>query len=581
MRDAETPPPLADDNSAGSAVAAPAATRPLWEKAALGVVILALVALRVVYLLHYRVDSDEPQHLHVVWGWANGLLQYRDIFDNHSPLFQMLCAPFFLLFSERADIVIPMRVAMQPLYLFDLWCIYRIARRLGSSRFALWTTIAAAFYPVFFFVSTEFRTDDLWVALWLWCLALIANGEFAGRRAFWIGVVLGASFAVSMKSSLLAGSLVLGGVVCFILHRRFGGATDGRRLGTALGLALLGVLVIPGLVIGYFATQHALPVMYQCVITHNTAIGADKLHKFAFKRFWFPISLIVCPILGYYLLRFRGRRPDVFLQVFLLSCAAFYYNALRSFWPLITDQDYLPLAPVAIVGFAPLISWLAGRPFVSRVFGAPTAFAGVLTALILVGEIRWMTKLAPPRDNQARGSILSLGAVLRLTTPTDYVMDGKGETIYRKRPFYYVLEGVTIKRIGRGLIKDDVVHSLIEKRVCVVLRHRLPKADDAWVEQHYVADADKVWVAGSRLGPVQKSISFTTVIPADYTVISSEGGVTGLLDGKPLQASQFLEPGQHELQITSARGQLAVVWARAVERGFSLFVRKKWDGGGI
>ena len=38
---------------------------------------VSLVALRVVYAFVYRVDSDEPQHLHVVWGWANGLLQYR------------------------------------------------------------------------------------------------------------------------------------------------------------------------------------------------------------------------------------------------------------------------------------------------------------------------------------------------------------------------------------------------------------------------------------------------------------------------------------------------------------------------
>ncbi len=52
-----------------------------------------LIALRILYAFVYRVDSDEPQHLHVVWGWAHGMIQYRDFFDNHSPLFQMLCAP--------------------------------------------------------------------------------------------------------------------------------------------------------------------------------------------------------------------------------------------------------------------------------------------------------------------------------------------------------------------------------------------------------------------------------------------------------------------------------------------------------
>ena len=41
------------------------------------------LVLRLFYIWHYRIDSDEPQHLHVVWGWTQGLLPYRDFFDNH------------------------------------------------------------------------------------------------------------------------------------------------------------------------------------------------------------------------------------------------------------------------------------------------------------------------------------------------------------------------------------------------------------------------------------------------------------------------------------------------------------------
>src|SRR5207302_1363481 len=71
-------------------------------------------------------------HLPVVWGWANGLLQYRDLFDNHSPLFQMLCAPLFHALGERADIIIPMRLAMIPLSFLGVWCAYKIAARLTT-----------------------------------------------------------------------------------------------------------------------------------------------------------------------------------------------------------------------------------------------------------------------------------------------------------------------------------------------------------------------------------------------------------------------------------------------------------------
>src|SRR6185312_17228889 len=71
----------------------------------------ALLVLRVVYAWALHVNSDEPQHLHVVWAWTQGLLPYRDVFDNHAPLFQLICAPLLALLGERADLVALMRLA--------------------------------------------------------------------------------------------------------------------------------------------------------------------------------------------------------------------------------------------------------------------------------------------------------------------------------------------------------------------------------------------------------------------------------------------------------------------------------------
>ena len=36
-----------------------------------------------------------------------------------------------------------------------------------------------------------------------------------------------------------------------------------------------------------------------------------------------------------------------------------------------------------------------------------------------------------------------LADVLRLSRPQEYVMDLKGETVFRRRPFYYTIEAVT------------------------------------------------------------------------------------------------------------------------------------------
>src|SRR5689334_23039672 len=76
------------------------------------VIFACLAALRMAFIRRYRIDSDEPQHLHIVWGWTHHLLQYRDVFDNHTPLFHLFCTPIFQLVGERADALIFMRFAM-------------------------------------------------------------------------------------------------------------------------------------------------------------------------------------------------------------------------------------------------------------------------------------------------------------------------------------------------------------------------------------------------------------------------------------------------------------------------------------
>ena len=123
----------------------------LWT--ATGIFLLVLI-LRIVYAAHYRIDSDEPQHLHVVWGWTQGMIPYRDYFDNHSPLFHLLCAPLFALLGVRPDIVIPMRCAMIPLFALSLFFVGRIAGTLYSARVGLWAAVFTAVCPRCFFVST-------------------------------------------------------------------------------------------------------------------------------------------------------------------------------------------------------------------------------------------------------------------------------------------------------------------------------------------------------------------------------------------------------------------------------------------
>jgi hypothetical protein len=179
-----------------------------------------------------------------------------------------------------------------------------------------------------------------------------------------------------------------------------------------------------------------------------------------------------------------------------------------------------------------------------------------------------------PLENEMAGFERDLAIVLHVTDPGDLVMDGKGETIFRNRPTYWVLEGVTLRRIQLGLIPDDVKERMIATGTCVALNNRMRPADKAWLRTNYLEGTGKIWVAGKNLGPVDAKIAFHTDVRGRYSILSREGKMTGLLDGVPLRESQEIAAGDHELKITGGKGSVAVVWAQAVERGFNPFTRK-------
>jgi 4-amino-4-deoxy-L-arabinose transferase-like glycosyltransferase len=186
-----------------------------------GVILLAvLVAMKAVAACRYRFNTDETQHLHVIWGWTRGMVQYRDLFDNHPPLFHMLMAPLFRLFGERADIVVPMRLLMIPFYVASLVAVYRIGRALYSNRTAVWLALIAGALPAFLFPGTEFRPDDLYAAVWLWALVVAVEKRFSISRAVVMGLLLGACAGITMKTALLIAALSMAAGIALGLASR-------------------------------------------------------------------------------------------------------------------------------------------------------------------------------------------------------------------------------------------------------------------------------------------------------------------------------------------------------------------------
>src|SRR5258708_9301857 len=94
--------------------------------------------------LRYRFDSDEPQHLHVAWGWTAGLVQYRDLFDNHAPLFHILLAPILKVVGEPPDVLLCMRAPMLALLAVVVWGTYLRRRPMDPAPVGAWAALLLA-----------------------------------------------------------------------------------------------------------------------------------------------------------------------------------------------------------------------------------------------------------------------------------------------------------------------------------------------------------------------------------------------------------------------------------------------------
>ncbi len=533
----------------------------------------AMFALRIAYAFSYPFDSDEPQHLHVAWAWTKGLLPYRDVFDNHAPLFHILSAPLVALIGEDPRILVFMRLAMTPFFAAALAGSFLLGRRLFGARAGLWAAAVCGLSPTFFFKSLEYRTDVLWAALWVLAIATLLSGPLEAGRCFGAGLLFGCCLAVSLKSVMLFSALAFASLSVLLLQPR--GIRSARRRILPYGLSVLGGALLPPLaIVLFYASRGALGQLVDCTIRHNLLPGVGRWGYSTRIYLMMPIFGLLLVAARLIMKRFPG---DAARVAFLLLLSGSQYVLLSTVWPVHTRQDLLPFYPL----FTPLLAGLllarrdrapgAGR---SLIWTAPRA--ALVPGLLACLELVLLPALSPIAARGTAPQERGLREVLALTGPDDYVLDLKGQAVFRNRPFYYALETMTLERMARGLIQDTIPERCIETRTCVAPADiaGFPPRARLFLRDNFVVVG--AWrVAGLVLDPRTASdgsvLRFDILIPARYAVLAETGGRPGSIDGQPYDGPRELLSGRHEMQAAPGTGRLAVVWAQAAERGFSPF----------
>ena len=491
------------------------------ERRTLYALALVTLALRVLAYFRYRFDSDEPQHLHVAWGWTAGLVQYRDFFDNHAPLFHMLSAPLLHLFGERDDILRYMRAPMVVLFVIVVGATWMIGKRWWSERVAAWSVILLCTFAPFFLKSLEYRTDNLWTAVWM--LALVA---LLMERPFIAGLLLGIALCVSLKTLVLIATLAIAAIVVKRINVR-------RAMWIAAG-----VVIAPAIVAAYFASLGAWHDMLFCVFKFNELVTRTHAHVML-PRLLYPFLLA--------LVIWRARKSaaaptPLFLGVFV----AIYTITVFGFWVLISPRDFLPVMPLLAIALA------AATTFRMRVALA-IAFL-IFTAYYA----EWF------RDAQ-REKITMIHQALTLTRPGEPLMDYKGETIYRRRPYYFIFEKIGRDAMQGGLLRDTVAESMIREKCHVAQADGAfwpPKAR-AFLAANFL-DMGRLRAAGQW---IHEDGSFSIAIDGDYAIVDRNG---------VLSPARHFVPGSYRFDRKSQE-RIAVVWAPAIERGFSPFKLRDRD----
>ena len=308
---------------------------------------IALIFLRVITVTHDKFAIDESQHLHVIWGWARGFVQYRDLADNHMPLFQLLFAPIYKLIGDRGTILYWMRTILQSLYIVAFWCTYRIGSLLFSRRVGVWAAILVGLSFDYAFYSVEFRTDNLWAPLWLLCLSVLLGGGLTTRRALIAGLLMGLCFGVSMKTLLLVMSTLIGGSMTLIfVGRERLGIGWGQILG-ALAAFFVSALIVPATIMAAFALYGIWPQFRYWVFDHNVVPGLSN-----HPAWWVIIFAAGFPLVALGARRIVAAAPETIVAArrsFVFVTAGFFFTALLSFWPFLSRQDYLPFYPLAFI----------------------------------------------------------------------------------------------------------------------------------------------------------------------------------------------------------------------------------------
>src|SRR5262249_19792940 len=236
------------------------------------------------------------------------------------------------------------------------------------------------------------------------------------------------------------------------------------------------------------------------------------------------ITLVIVVYAARRIIRSTANSGLAFRRVFVLTVCASYFLAFKTFWPVRSHDNDPPFYPLAAVLCSGALLYASNRLTDFRWNRVIREIS--LPALVAIGEIFVLIAMQPIWKDRTKRETDLLREVLAVLEPGDYVLDCKGETVFRQRCVRTVFENITRSAIERGLIPDNTPQRCAETHTCVaatLLMKRLPRDTRRFVKHNYLPVTDNLRIAGGELKPSATNPSrceFEVTIPAVYQIIS-------------------------------------------------------------
>jgi 4-amino-4-deoxy-L-arabinose transferase-like glycosyltransferase len=320
--------------------------------------VAVIVAARLWLVFHRLYDPDELQHLHAGYCVWNGMVPYRDFFEQHGPVLWYLSVPLFRIWGDSLDVLTAGRALIWIVNIFTMALTWWIGRQLYGRWAAATSVLLLVTLPAFQEKSVEWRPDNIAVPLVLLSL-LACSRSYRTRGWIWSGLAgaaIAAAFVCTQKVAYVGVGLVAGHL--WTVFREFG--LSGWKWFASF---TTGAVLVAGAVLIFFATQssHVELVRMTLLLPLEWKTREPRL----------PLLLIMlasAPVfwsafVGGIILAFADLRQASGRQAGTheLLCGAIAHVAGLLMVPAAFLQYYLPLIPLAALLSARALIGLAGR----------------------------------------------------------------------------------------------------------------------------------------------------------------------------------------------------------------------------